>query len=227
MEDSRRIIVALDRSSRDEILRLADDLSDTVGMMKVGLQAFTAVGPKLVEELLARKLAVFLDLKYHDIPNTVAHAVKEAVRLGVSFLTVHTSGGAEMMRAAVEAAEDSATSILGVTILTSQDDATLAETGVAGSIEEAVLRLCDLAVRSGVGGVVASPREIVSIRESHGTELTIVTPGIRGPGDAVGDQRRTMTAREAFAAGANYLVVGRPITAAKHPREAVIRLLEE
>jgi orotidine-5'-phosphate decarboxylase len=227
MEDSRRIIVALDRSSRDEILRLADDLSDSVGMMKVGLQAFTALGPSLVEELLARKLAVFLDLKYHDIPNTVAHAVKEAVRLGVSFLTVHTSGGAEMMRAAVEAAGQSPTSILGVTVLTSQDDATLAETGVAGSVEASVLRLCELAVRSGVGGVVASPREIVPIRESHGTALTIVTPGIRGPGDAAGDQRRTMTAREAFAAGASYLVVGRPITAAQNPREAVLRLLEE
>jgi orotidine-5'-phosphate decarboxylase len=226
MEDSRRIIVALDRSSRDEILTLADELAGAVGMMKIGLQAFTALGPSLVGELLSRELPVFLDLKYHDIPNTVAHAAKEAVGLGVSFLTVHTSGGFEMMRAAVQAAEHSPTAILGVTVLTSQDDGSLAETGVAAGVEVAVLRLCDLAVRSGVGGVVASPREIAPIRERHGEALTIVTPGIRGPGDAAGDQRRTMTAREAFAAGASYLVIGRPITAAKHPREAVLRLLE-
>lgn len=227
MEDSRRIIVALDRSSRDEILGLADELAGAVGVMKVGLQAFTALGPSLVGELRSRELSVFLDLKYHDIPNTVGHAVTEAVRLGVSFLTVHTSGGVEMMQAAVQAAVHSETAILGVTVLTSQDDASLAETGIDGGVETAVLRLCDLAVRSGVGGVVASPREIASIRERHGEALTIVTPGIRSAGDPRGDQRRTMTAREAFGAGASYLVVGRPITAAANPREAVLRLLEE
>jgi orotidine-5'-phosphate decarboxylase len=227
MEDSRRIIVALDRSSRDEILTLADELAGAVGMMKIGLQAFTALGPSLVGELRSRELSVFLDLKYHDIPNTVGHAVAEAVRLGVSFLSVHTSGGVEMMQAAVRAAAHSGTTILGVTVLTSQDDASLAETGVDAGVETAVLRLCDLAVRSGLGGVVASPREIASIRERHGEALTIVTPGIRGPGDPRGDQRRTMTAREAFDAGASHLVVGRPITAAANPREAVLRLLEE
>ena len=224
MDPHRRIIVALDRSSRDEILSLADRLTGVVGMMKLGLQAFVSNGPGIVEELRAREIDVFLDLKFHDIPNTVLHAVQESVRLGVSLLTVHTSGGPDMLRAAAEGARGSATRVLGVTILTSHDADSLAEVGIRDSVEESVLRLAGVAARSGIDGVVASPLEIRSIREQQGEGFLIVTPGIRSSTDAAGDQRRTMSAGEALDAGADYLVIGRPITGAADPAEAA-RLL--
>lgn len=226
MPHGSQIIVALDRSSREEILSLADRLSGAVGMMKLGLQAFTANGPSIVGELQDRGIEVFLDLKFHDIPNTVLHAVQESVRLGVKLLTIHTLGGVQMMRAAVEGARDSETRLLGVTILTSHDQASLGEIGLDGSIGDTVGRLAEMAQRSGVDGVVASPLEIASLRERHGDGFLIVTPGIRSSADAAGDQRRTMSAREALAAGASHLVVGRPITAAPDPREAVARLFD-
>lgn len=194
-------------------------------MMKLGLQAFTANGPPIVSELRERDIEVFLDLKFHDIPNTVLHAVQESVRLGVSLLTVHTSGGVDMLRAAVEGARGSSTRILGVTILTSHDESSLAETGLGPGIEEAVLRLARIGARAGIDGVVASPREIRVLREQQGTEFLIVTPGIRRPEEAIADQKRTMGAAEALAAGADYLVIGRPITAAADPAEAARMIL--
>ncbi len=227
MPEHSRIIVALDRSSRDEILSLADRLTGIVGMMKVGLQAFTANGPSIVAELQERQIDVFLDLKFHDIPNTVLHAVQEAVKLSVSLLTVHTSGGSAMLRAAVEGARGSSTRILGVTVLTSHDEESLAETGMSGTLHETVLRLATLGVRSGIDGVVASPHEIRTIREHLGNDVLIVTPGIRAAGDATGDQKRTMSASEALRAGADYLVIGRPITQAPDPAEAARRILDE
>ena len=227
MPEHPQIIVALDRSSRDDILSMADRLSGIVGMMKVGLQAFTANGPSIVEELQERQIDVFLDLKFHDIPNTVLHAVQEAVKLGVSLLTVHTSGGTAMLRAAVEGARGSSTRILGVSVLTSHDETSLAETGVTGTVHDTVLRLATLGARSGIDGVVASPHEIRSIREHLGDQVLIVTPGIRAAGDATGDQKRTMSAPEALRAGADYLVIGRPITQAGDPAEAAKRIVGE
>lgn len=195
-------------------------------MMKLGLQAFTANGPSIVAELRDRDIEVFLDLKFHDIPNTVLHAVQEAVRLDVSMLTVHTSGGAAMLKAAVEGARGSSTRILGVTVLTSHDESSLGDTGVSGTMQETVLRLATLGVRSGIDGVVASPHEIRAIREHLGRDVLIVTPGIRAVDDAAGDQKRTMSAPEALRAGADYLVIGRPITQAADPAEAARRILD-
>lgn len=220
MQPSERLIVALDRSSRADVLGMVDELAGVAGVFKVGLQAFVANGPGLVESVARNGHRVFLDLKLHDIPNTVARAVTEAARLGVAMLTIHTTGGAAMMRAAAEAASSSSLLLLGVTILTSLDDAALGEVGIPGGSEGAVVRLARLAQSSGVGGVVASPREIASIRAACGAGVRIVTPGIRAAGGSADDQARTLSAREAIAAGADWIVVGRPITDAPDPRAA-------
>lgn len=225
MAELPQVIVALDRSSREEILSLADRLSGIVGMMKIGLQAYTANGPSIISDLHDRDIDVFLDLKFHDIPNTVLHAVQEAVQLGISLLTVHTVGGGEMLKAAVEGARGSSTRILGVTVLTSHDEASLAEMGFGEDLHQTVLRLASLGVRGGIDGVVASPHEIRSLREHLGSDVLIVTPGIRSAGDASGDQRRTMSASEALEAGADYLVIGRPITQAADPVEAARKIM--
>lgn len=227
MAEHPRIIVALDRSSKDDILSLADRLSGIVGMMKVGLQAFTANGPSIVSELRDRQIDVFLDLKFHDIPNTVLHAVQEAVELGVSLLTVHTSGGGAMLRAAVEGARGSSTRILGVTVLTSHDETSLSEIGIGSDVPETVLKLATLGSRNGIDGVVASPREVRFLRDHLGENLIIVTPGIRAVGEASGDQKRTMSAAEALKAGADYLVIGRPITEASDPADAARSVLRD
>jgi orotidine-5'-phosphate decarboxylase len=218
-----RVIVAADLSSRDEILRLADELHGAAGVIKIGLQAFIANGPSLVREVVARGERVFLDLKIHDIPNTAKHAVAEAASLGAAMLTVHASGGAAMLR---ECAIDS-TLVLGVTVLTSLDEAELARIGFSGAPLPNAVRLAKLAHDSGLRGVVASPLEIAAIREACGPALKIVTPGIRPAGSDAGDQRRTMTPREAIAAGADYIVVGRPITGASDRRAAALRIVEE
>lgn len=226
MQARDRLIVAADLSSRDEILELIDDLRGTAGMFKIGLQAFIANGPELVREIVSRGERVFLDLKIHDIPNTAMLAVAEASRLGVSMLTVHTAGGEAMLRASVEAVSRDLL-LLGVTVLTSLDEVELLRIGFTGGPIENVLRLAALARDAGLRGIVASPLEINAIRNVGGESLKIVTPGIRPAGSEAGDQRRTLTAREAIAAGANYIVVGRPITGAEDRRAAALAILEE
>lgn len=222
MKPSDRLIVALDRSDRSEILRMVEELSGFAGVFKIGLQAFVANGPSLVREIADRGERVFLDLKLHDIPNTVRKSVEESARLGVAMLTIHASGGPEMIRAASEASASAGGSllILGVTVLTSLDGESLEAIGIHDGAEASVVRLARLAMERGAGGVVASPREIAAIRSACGKGLKIVTPGIRGTGDAASDQARTLSAHEAIEAGADYIVVGRPITDAESPRRA-------
>jgi orotidine-5'-phosphate decarboxylase len=217
-----RVIVAIDKSTRDDILRSVDELSGAVGVFKIGLQAFIANGPQIVREIVERGEKVFLDLKIHDIPNTARHAVAEAASLGAFMLTVHASGGADMLREAAAAARS--TLLLGVTVLTSLDDAALERIGYAGKSLDSAVRLALLAQAAGLRGVVASPHEIGAIREACGAELKIVTPGIRPEGSDAGDQRRTTTPAAAIAAGADYIVVGRPITEARDARAAALRI---
>jgi orotidine-5'-phosphate decarboxylase len=222
MQATDRLIVAIDRSSRDEILRLADALHGSVGLLKIGLQGFVANGPSIVREVQDRGAKVFLDLKIHDIPNTAQHAVGEAVALGAEMVTVHASGGTWMLRACAS----DATLVLGVTILTSLDDAELMRIGFAGSSLDNAVRLAKLAQTSGLRGVVASAHEIAAIREACGPELRIVVPGIRPEGSDAGDQRRTKTPAAAIAAGADYIVVGRPVTDAPDPRAAAMAIID-
>ena len=226
-----QLLVALDVDTAAEARALADALRGTVGGFKIGSRLFTSHGPSVVEQLVARGDRVFLDLKFHDIPNTVAGAVAAATRLGVWMVNVHAAGGEAMMRAALDAAREEAAKrsaqpplVIAVTMLTSLTEANLAESGVSGSMNEAVERLARLALSSGLDGVVASPQEITSIRRSCGPSFAIVTPGIRGAGDDRADQSRTMSASEALDAGATFLVVGRPIIAAPDPRKAAERI---
>jgi orotidine-5'-phosphate decarboxylase len=223
MQARDRLVVAADLSTRDDILRLADELHGVAGVLKIGLQAFISNGPSLVRELVARGERVFLDLKIHDIPNTAQHAVAEAVALGASMLTVHAAGGPAMLAAC---ARDE-TLVLAVTVLTSLDQPELSAVGFSGTPVANAVRLAALARSSGLRGVVASPLEIAAIREACGEGFVILTPGIRPAGAAAGDQRRTMTPREAIAAGADYLVIGRPITGAADRREAALRILDD
>ena len=228
------LLVALDVDKAVEACALADRLRGVVGGFKIGSRLFTSHGPSIVEALVARGDRVFLDLKVHDIPNTVVGAVAAATRMGVWMVNVHASGGEAMMRAAREAADDESSRlgrprplVIAVTVLTSLDEAALRQIGVAATMTEQVERLAVLAQAAGLDGVVASPHEIGRIRLRCGKTFTILTPGIRAPDDAKGDQRRTMTAAEALAAGANYLVVGRPIISAADPRAAAERIAEE
>jgi orotidine-5'-phosphate decarboxylase len=223
MQARDRLIVAIDRSSRDEILRLVDALTGSVGVFKIGLQAFIANGPSIVREIVARGERVFLDMKIHDIPNTAKHAVAEAAALGAAMVTVHASGGGEMLRAC--AREDIL--VLGVTVLTSLDDRELHDVGYRSSALETATGLARLASGARIGGVVASPHEIEAIREACGPDLKIVTPGIRPEGSDLGDQRRTKTPAAAIAAGADYIVVGRPITDASDVRGAALRITSQ
>ena len=230
------ILVALDVDSAAKAMALADALRGSVGGYKIGKQLFTAAGPAMVHELTSRGDRVFLDLKFHDIPNTVAGAVQSAVAPGAWMVNVHASGGSAMMKAAAEAATRSAAAlgrprplVIGVTVLTSMDAAALAEVGVSRPMIEQVVHLARLAQQSGLDGVVASPQETAAIREACGPDFQIVTPGIRplrpGSGQAADqqgqdDQARTLTPAEAMKAGSTYLVIGRPITGAPNPREA-------
>ena len=218
-----RLVVAIDLSAREDILRLADTLHGAAGVLKIGLQAFIANGPSIVRELVSRGDKVFLDLKIHDIPNTAGHAIAEAASLGASIATVHTAGGEPMLRACVR--DDLL--VLGVTVLTSLSEADLLQIGFGGSAVQNAVRLAQLAQASGLRGVVASPLEISPIREACGADFVILTPGIRPAGADAGDQRRTMTPRDAVRAGADYIVVGRPITNAADPRSAALRIVEE
>ena len=221
-------IVALDVPDAAAALALLDRLGPSAGFVKVGLQLFTAEGPEIVRALRERGVRVFLDLKLHDIPNTVAHAVKSAAALEVELLTVHASGGASMLRAAADAAAGTALTLLGVTVLTSLDERELAEAwGRDGlRMEDEVERLARLAERCGIPGVVASVHELPAVRRAA-PGLRVLTPGIRLAGDAAGDQSRTATPAEAATLGADYVVLGRSVTAAPDPRGALERAIAE
>lgn len=223
---AEKIIVALDVPSKKEALDLVDLLRGQISFFKIGLQLYTAAGPEVVREIIAKGATVFLDLKLHDIPNTVARAVESAGNLGVQMLTIHLSGGSEMIRAAVAARKNNM-SILGVTVLTSATNETLNQLGIADKIDNHVLRLAKLGVENGIDGLVASPHEAKTLRAEFGGKIKIVTPGVRPKGADAGDQKRFMTPREAIDAGADYLVIGRPITAASSPSDAVARIIDE
>ena len=224
-----RICLVLDVSTRKVAMDLVRPLHDLTGMFKVGMQLFTAEGPPLVREIMETGGKVFLDLKFHDIPNTVKSAAVEAARLGVSMMTVHTAGGAAMMQAVAKelAGKFGAAKpiVVGVTVLTSLDEKALGEVGIASGMDAQVLRMAKLAESSGLDGVVCSPREIQMIRGAVGRGFQIVTPGIRLAGQSADDQQRTATAKEAIAAGADYIVVGRAVTNAPNPREALEALI--
>jgi orotidine-5'-phosphate decarboxylase len=220
-----RLIVALDVPDAGAARTLSASLADEVGLFKVGSQLFTAAGPDVVRGIGGPR--VFLDLKFHDIPNTVAGAVASAAGLGVTLLTLHGSGGPAMIEAAAGAARGTRTRVLAITMLTSHDAATLARIGLAGTVEENVLRLARLAQEAGADGVVASPHEARAIRAACGPGFLVVTPGIRPAGAERGDQARAATPAAALAAGADYLVVGRPILAAADPGRAARAIVEE
>jgi orotidine-5'-phosphate decarboxylase len=221
-----RLIVALDFPNQAKALALVSVLSGDVSIYKIGLQLYTAAGPEIVRAIAATGANVFLDLKLHDIPNTVAKAVAAAGELGVQMLTVHLSGGRSMLEAAVEAKLPHLI-LLGVTVLTSATEETLRETGVVFALDEQVLRLGELGKQSGIDGLITSPHEVRLLRKRLGDEITLVTPGVRPTWAAANDQKRFTTPHEALESGADYLVIGRPITAAADPRAALERLLEE
>jgi len=227
------IIAALDVPSAERAWKLAEQIAPAVGAFKIGKELFVSAGPGIVRRVRATGASVFLDLKFHDIPNTVAKAVAAAVRLDVQMLTLHTSGGGEMMRAAEKSAQDTAKSlgrpaplVLGVTVLTSSSNETLAEIGCEADTEKHVIRLAQLAVKSGLRGLVCSPLELVALRQVLPAHVQLVTPGIRTGTEKADDQKRTLSPREAMAAGASWLVVGRPIYAAENPRAAAEKILE-
>ena len=224
-----RLIVALDAPDAEQARRLVRQLGDAAGFYKVGKELFTSVGPSIVRELVSGGKKVFLDLKFHDIPNTVAGAVRSAASLGVSMLTVHAAGGLQMLQAASEAAAQSEAkpTVLAVTVLTSLTESELQQTGVGGGLEAQVLRLASLALQAGCGGIVASAQEAGRLRQSLGSAFTLVTPGIRPAGAETADQARVVTPEAAILAGADYLVVGRPITQAGDPRQAAREIVEQ
>jgi orotidine-5'-phosphate decarboxylase len=214
----QRLIVALDVSTAAAAQKIIVALGDSVLTYKVGMQLYTAEGPQIVRDLVASGKRVFLDLKYHDIPNTVGAAVAEAAKLGVSMLTVHAAGGGKMLRAAIEAAKaNQELMVLAVTVLTSLDENDLEKIGVRGSVEDSVVRLATIALANGCQGVVTSAREASTLRANLGEDFAIVTPGVRLAGSDVGDQVRVVTPAEAIAAGASHIVIGRPITEAADP----------
>ena len=227
------LLIALDVSSKKRALELADILRDVAGGFKIGSRLFTAEGPSIVDALVARGDKIFLDLKFHDIPNTVATAVTAASDLGVWMLTVHTQGGIDMMRAAKEASLSRSVSplVVGITVLTSLDDDALQTIGVSRQVADQVTRLASLAQKAGIDGVVASPREVKAIRETCGSDFKIVTPGIRSGLETTllghDDQVRTASAADAMQDGADYIVVGRPIIEAPDPIEAAQRISAE
>ena len=230
-----KLIIALDVETADAARRLVASLRGVAGMFKIGSQLFTAAGPALVREFIRGGERIFLDLKFHDIPNTVAAAGVEATRLGVSMFNVHAAGGSTMMRRTATAVSECAEreglerpNVLGVTVLTSSDDAVLGEIGLREKPAELVRRLAQLAAQSGLDGVVASAREVSLVRdEVTKPGFIVVTPGVRPAGSGNDDQARIMSPRDAIAAGADYLVVGRPIIAAPDPARAAQQIFDE
>jgi orotidine-5'-phosphate decarboxylase len=225
-----KIIIALDVSSREQALHLVRELHDACGMFKVGSQLYMAAGPSIVSEITDMGGRVFLDLKFHDIPNTVTHAAVEAAKLGVSMMTVHASGGRAMMEAVAGELSGHFGStrplIVAVTILTSLDTPALFEIGMEVPVEQQVRLLALLAQECGMDGVVCSPRELVLLRRTVGREFRIVTPGIRMPDQSANDQQRIATPSEAISAGADFIVVGRAVTGDTNPRAAIQRILD-
>jgi orotidine-5'-phosphate decarboxylase len=233
-DPKEKIIFALDVEHFSEAQQWVKLLKNHVGMFKVGKQLFTHAGPKVIDMILAKGQKVFLDLKFHDIPNTVAKAGEEATKHNVTMFNLHALGGFEMMKKTAEASRAVAKTlgvpkplILAVTILTSMDEETIKEVGIQGPIMDQVGRLAALALKADIDGVVASPREITIIRQNCGDRFLIVTPGIRMPSSKSDDQKRTLSPREAVAAGADYLVIGRPIKDAKDPIEATEKIIED
>jgi len=230
-----KLIVALDVDQADRALELFNSLRDYAGIFKIGMQLFTAAGPDIVRQIVSRGGRVFLDLKYHDIPNTVAAAGVEATRLGVSIFNIHASGGSEMMKRTADAVAETAAregltkpTVIGVTLLTSIDQETLRQIGIDDEPASVVKRLALLAQKSGLDGVVASAHEIKIIREAvPRSGFVIVTPGMRSAGDSSDDQRRFMTVGQAISAGADYVVVGRPILNSESPAKAARMFLQE
>ncbi len=235
LSPKERIVLALDLDSDMDALAIVDELKGSVGMFKVGHQLFTAYGPDIVRRIIARGGKVFLDLKYHDIPNTVAKAAAEAVKLGSSIFNVHALGGRDMMQAAAESARETADKlrvpvpvVLAVTILTSMDEKSLRrELKITRSLQREVNHLARMAQRAGMSGVVASPQEIKMLRRSVRGAFVILTPGVRPAWAGKDDQKRIMTPGEAVAAGADYLVVGRPVLKSEDRKAAVEKILQE
>ena len=232
MNAREKLIVALDVETYDEAVNIIDALKGDVEIFKVGIAPFTAFGERLLLKISDAGKKVFLDLKFHDIPNTVKNAAKAGASKGVFMMNFHCLGGEEMMKAAKEGAEEGASGgrkpiLLGVTILTSMNEKEMKKIGLAGAVKERVLELADSAARAGLDGVVASAHEAWSIKEKQGSKFVIVTPGVRPEWAEKGDQKRVMTPRRAIEEGADYVVVGRPIIAAEDPREAARRIVEE
>ena len=233
--NARKLIVALDVDTAAKALSLVNTLRGIVGMFKIGSQLFTAAGPNLVREIVNSGEKVFLDLKFHDIPNTVAAAGVEAARLGVSIFNVHATGGSEMMRRTVDAVQKcvddgslTRPQIIAVTVLTSSNQTTLSQVGFSFDAAEMVGRLALLAEAAGMDGVVASPQEVRLVRDTvKKPGFIVVTPGVRPAGSPLGDQSRVMTPQEAITAGADYLVVGRPILSAPDPAEAARQIVQD
>ena len=226
------IIVALDVPTADAALKLVEQLAPVAGGFKIGSELFTTAGPEIVRQIRALGALVFLDLKFHDIPNTVANAVAAAVRLDIQMLTVHASGGTEMLEAADEAAQETAWKhgrtpplVLGVTVLTSLGAGALREVGLDVNVDYQVRRLAAVGTKAGLRGLVCSPLEIVMLRKILPAQVQLVTPGIRTGEEKADDQKRTLTPREAIDAGANWLVIGRPIYAAENPRSSAEKIL--
>jgi orotidine-5'-phosphate decarboxylase len=224
----QRLIIALDVSTAAAARKIVAAVGDSALTYKVGMQLYTAEGPQVVRDLVASGRQVLLDLKYHDIPNTVAAAVSEAAKLGVSMLTVHAAGSGKMLRAAVDAAQAfPGLTVLAVTVLTSLDTYDLDKIGIRGSVEDSVLRLATIALANGCQGVVASAREASTLRAELGNDFAIVTPGVRPAGSSAGDQVRIVTPAEAIASGASHIVVGRPITEAADPAAEARAILSQ
>ena len=227
------IIAALDVPTADQALKLAGEIAPAVGAFKVGSELFTAAGPDIVRRIRGMGASVFLDLKFHDIPNTVSKAVASAVQLDVQMFTVHASGGFDMLKAAEQSAQDSAWEmgrtpplVLGVTVLTSLNAGALREIGLDANVEYQVRRLATVAIRAGLRGLVCSPQEVSKLKPLIPPNMQVVTPGIRTGMEKPDDQARTLSPKEAIMAGANWLVVGRPIYAAANPRAAAEKILE-
>ena len=227
------IIAALDVPNAEQALKLAGDIAPAVGAFKIGSELFTSAGPDIVKRVRAMGASVFLDLKFHDIPNTVSKAVFSAIQLDVQMLTVHTSGGIDMLKAAESAAEEAAWKlgrtpplVLGVTVLTSLNAGALHEIGLDVNVEYQVRRLATVAMKAGLRGLVCSPQEVAKLRQVIPPAMQLVTPGIRTGAEKPDDQARTLTPKEAIVAGANWLVIGRPIYAADNPRAAAEKILE-
>lgn len=229
MQDNNQIIIALDMSDQRKVLSFVKDLDPEQCRLKIGKELFTLYGPKLVKKLQKRGFEIFLDLKFHDIPNTVYKAVRAACQLNVWMLTIHAAGGSEMLRAARKAVDESEHKpiLVAVTVLTSLYDDDLSEQGIQRSTDEQVLRLASLAQECGLDGVVCSAAEAASIRRLLSKNFILVTPGIRSAGDDSQDQKRVVTPNDAISAGSNFLVIGRPITQARKPVEKLQQILNE